>query len=83
LRQDTILRLQVEDKSGVLAKVATILGNQNISIKNMVQKPIDENSANLLLSTHLCNEKDIKEALKVLEDEKLVLSQPAMIRIEE
>ncbi len=77
------LRLQVEDKSGVLAKVATILGNQNISIKNMVQKPIDETCANLLLSTHLCNEKDIKEALKVLEDEKLVLSQPAMIRIEE
>ncbi len=77
------LRLQVEDKSGVLAKVATILGNKNISIKNMVQKPIDETCANLLLSTHLCNEKDIKEALQVLEDEKLVLSQPAMIRIEE
>ncbi len=77
------LRLQVADISGVLAKVATILGNKNISIKNMVQKPIDEAKANLLLSTHLCQEKDIKEALKVLEDEKLVLSPPAMIRIEE
>ncbi|MDD2699486.1 MAG: homoserine dehydrogenase [Arcobacteraceae bacterium] len=77
------LRLQVEDKSGVLAKVATILGNQNISIKNMVQKPIDEKRANLLLSTHLCNEKDIKEALLTLQTENLVLSEPAMIRIEE
>lgn len=77
------LRLQVADISGVLAKVATILGNQNISIKNMVQKPIDEKRANLLLSTHLCKERDIKEALKVLEDENLVLSEPAMIRIEE
>ncbi len=77
------LRLQVEDKSGVLAKVATILGNQNISIKNMVQKPIDETCANLLLSTHLCNEKDIKEALLMLQKENLVLSEPAMIRIEE
>ena len=77
------LRLQVEDKSGVLAKVATILGNQNISIKNMVQKPIDETCANLLLSTHLCNEKDIKEALVALQKENLVLSQPAMIRIED
>jgi homoserine dehydrogenase len=77
------LRLQVEDKSGVLAKVATILGNKNISIKNMVQKPIDETCANLLLSTHLCNEKDIKEALLMLQKENLVLSEPAMIRIEE
>ena len=34
------LRLQVEDKSGVLAKVATILGNKNISIKNMVQNQL-------------------------------------------
>jgi len=77
------LRLQVEDKSGVLAKVATILGNQNISIKNMVQKPLDNNRANLLLSTHLSNEKDIKEALLTLEKENLVLCKPSMIRIEE
>ncbi|MDX9744281.1 MAG: homoserine dehydrogenase [Arcobacteraceae bacterium] len=77
------LRLEVADKSGVLAKVATILGNQDISIKNMVQKPLDENRANLLLSTHLCNEKDIKEALLILQKENLVLSEPAMIRIEE
>ncbi|MBI3874128.1 MAG: homoserine dehydrogenase [Arcobacter sp.] len=77
------LRLHVEDKSGVLAKVATILGNSGISIKNMVQKPFDENSANLLLSTHICKEKDIKEALLNLENEKLVLSKPSMIRIEE
>jgi len=77
------LRLQVEDKPGVLSKVSTILGNRNISIKNMVQKPIDSVSANLLLSTHLCNEKDIKEALEIFEKENLVLSKPAMIRIEE
>ena len=30
------LRLHVEDKPGVLAKVAKILGDKNISIKNMV-----------------------------------------------
>ena len=77
------LRLKVEDKPGVLSKVSTILGDKNISIKNMVQKPIDNISANLLLSTHLCNEKDIKAALEIFEKENLVLSKPAMIRIEE
>jgi homoserine dehydrogenase len=77
------LRLHVEDKSGILAKVATIFGEKNISIENMVQKPYDDVSANLLLSTHESNEKDIKDALLVLEAENLVLSTPAMIRIEE
>jgi homoserine dehydrogenase len=77
------LRLHVEDKSGVLAKVATILGDSGISIKNMVQKPFDEDSANLLLSTHICKEKEIKIALENLEKANLVLSKPSMIRIEE
>ena len=77
------IRLNVEDKSGILARVANVLGEYNISIKNMVQKEADNKSANLLLSTHLAKEKDIKDALAKLEVEKLVLSKPSMIRIEE
>jgi len=77
------LRLNVLDKAGVLANVSKILGDNNISIKNMVQKSYDENSANLLLSTHICNEKDINNALKVLENNNILLQSPAMIRIEE
>jgi len=77
------LRLNVLDKAGVLANVSKILGDNNISIKNMVQKSYDENSANLLLSTHICNEKDINNALKVLENNNILLQEPAMIRIEE
>jgi homoserine dehydrogenase len=77
------LRLEVSDKAGVLAKVASILGNKNISINNMVQKPLANNNANLLLSTHICNEKDIKEAMKELEENNIVSSHPMMIRIEE
>lgn len=77
------VRLHVEDKSGILAKVATIFEKNNISIENMVQKPRKNSSANLLLSTHICKEKDINEALLKLEEEKLVLSSPSMIRIED
>lgn len=77
------LRMQVEDKSGVLAKVSTILGNKDISIKTMLQKSCDESTANLLLSTHTCKEKDIKEALDELESSGVVLATPIMIRIEE
>jgi len=77
------LRLDVEDKSGVLAKVATILGDKNISIKTMIQKGSTSNNVNLLLSTHNCKESDIKAALEELITSGIIKSKPAMIRIEE
>jgi len=77
------LRLDVEDKKGVLAKVATILGDRDISIKTMVQKASKSNTVNLLLSTHECKEIDIKNALLELKNSGVVKTTPAMIRIEE
>jgi len=77
------LRLKVNDKGGVLAQVATILGEVNISIETMLQKPSSNNQANLLLSTHICKEKDIKIALNKLKDSGVVSEIPTMIRIEE
>ncbi|MCT7638584.1 homoserine dehydrogenase [Aliarcobacter butzleri] len=77
------LRLEVADKSGTLAKVATIFGNNSISIENMMQKPLKDLKANLLLTTHTCVEKDILKAIKELENSGVVLTKPNMIRIED
>ena len=77
------LRLEVADKSGTLAKVATIFGNNSISIENMMQKPLKDSKANLLLTTHTCVEKDILKAIKELENSGVVLTKPNMIRIED
>lgn len=77
------LRLEVADKSGTLAKVATIFGNNSISIENMMQKPLKDSKANLLLTTHICVEKDILKAIKELENSGVVLTKPNMIRIED
>ena len=77
------LRLEVADKSGTLAKIATILGDNDISIEAMLQKPLKDGSANLLLTTHISIEKDIMKAIFELENSGVILSKPAMIRIEE
>ncbi|RXJ78426.1 homoserine dehydrogenase [Aliarcobacter skirrowii] len=77
------LRLEVADKSGTLAKVAKIFGDNDISIENMMQKSLKREKANLLLTTHTCVEKDIKKAIDELEHSKVVLTKPAMIRIED
>ena len=82
VRTKYYLRLTVEDKAGVLAKISNILGDRNISIEKMIQKPIDEKSAHILLSTHTSVEKDINDAIKTLEDTSVVTKKPMMIRIE-
>ena len=76
------LRLSVEDKSGVLAKVATILGDKEISIETMMQKQKGKN-ASLLLSTHISREADINEAIATIDKQSFVLEPTAMIRIED
>ena len=77
------LRLEVADKSGTLAKVAKVFGDNDISIENMMQKSKKEQKANLLLTTHICVEKDILKAINELENSGVVLKKPAMIRIED
>ena len=77
------IRMEVEDTSGVLAKVTAILADENISIETMIQKSLtSKNSANLLLSTHISKELDIKNALITLKNSGVVQSMPSMIRIE-
>ena len=49
----------------------------------MLQKPLKNATANLLLTTHICIEKDILKAINELENSGVVISKPAMIRIEE
>jgi homoserine dehydrogenase len=77
------LRLRVEDKAGVLAKIAKILGDKNISIEKMIQKPLNTTCVNLLLATHMSVEKDIVDALQQIEDAGVVTAKPVMIRIED
>ncbi|WP_419678016.1 homoserine dehydrogenase [Aliarcobacter lanthieri] len=83
IRTKYYLRLEVADKSGTLAKVAKVFGDNDISIENMMQKAKKDAKANLLLTTHTCVEKDIIKAINELENSGVVLKKPVMIRIED
>jgi homoserine dehydrogenase len=78
------MRVKVIDEIGVLAKIATILGEFNISIDSFLQKQdkVDSNCATLLFSTHKCKEKDIQLAIQKIEKLPTSKEKPAMIRIE-
>jgi len=75
------LRVNVTDRTGVLAKLTKIFEEHNISIETMLQRPSDNGSANLLISTHLAVEKDIQAMMSTLELLDFVHTKPVMIRI--
>jgi homoserine dehydrogenase len=75
------LRINVNDKAGVLARLTKLFEDNNISIETMLQRPADNNSANLLISTHVAVEKDIQTMIKALEAQEFVNAKPVMIRI--
>ena len=76
------LRIAVKDELGVLEKIAHILAQNNISIESFLQKPRD-GYVKLLFSTHKAVEKDIKNAIKTIEELDFVIKPINYIRIEE
>ena len=78
------LRMQTEDRPGVLADVTRILGDQSISIEAMIQKePSDEIAeATIIMLTHRVKEKNMNQAIKNIEALACVLGQVTRIRME-
>lgn len=84
IRTKYYFRLKVDDNIGILAKITALMSENNISIYSFLQKPKsnDEKFSTLYFTTHLSYEKDAKNFLKLLEDQKYVKNSPFMLRIE-
>ena len=76
------LRMSLFDKPGALAKVATILGNSEISIDRMRQYGHAEGTAPVLIVTHKTTRAALDGALAALAQTDVVATQPVALRIE-
>ena len=61
--QRYFLRMQVLDRPGVLASIASVLGKYGVSIKRVAQKPTADDQAELVLITDQVKEKDFFKAV--------------------
>ena len=78
------LKLKVLDKPGVLAAVTSVLSECSISISSVLQKDSRiEDRVRLLLTTHLCKEQNIKNAISKLKELDVVGDNVSMLRIVE
>jgi homoserine dehydrogenase len=78
------LRLNIADRPGVLAQIARILGEHQISISSAIQKlsdPVAE-TAEIVIITHSAQEKNMQSALSELGKLKVVKEIGSFIRVE-
>jgi homoserine dehydrogenase len=76
------LRMELADKPGALAKVATVLGEEGVSIDRMRQYGHADTTAPVLIVTHRTTRAAIDHAVGRLPATGVVVGDPVAIRIE-
>ena len=77
------IRLSTYDRTGVLAKVSSILSQNGISIQAFLQKEATGGVAKLLFITHISQESSIQHALKEIDSQDFIECKSHFIRIED
>ncbi len=78
------LRLSVVDAAGNFATIADVLGKNNVSIRQVVQKHSDDdtNTVPIIIVTHETKESDIQKAIaELVEKNNCVMNVDALIRV--
>ena len=74
------LHLAVADRPGVLAGVAKVLGDEDVSVKSVVQRGSGEDTR-LVMVIHECLESRFSAALKAIEELDVLRTPPRSIRV--
>ncbi|TKZ19216.1 homoserine dehydrogenase [Shimia litoralis] len=76
------LHLTLEDKPGALAKIATVLGDNGVSIDRMRQTRHNNTNAPVLIVTHKTTRAALDLAVTAMKDTGVMVNDPVALRIE-
>lgn len=76
------LRLIVADRPGVLAAIAGVFGEREVSLASVIQERTIEERAELVLITHRVREQNLQDALKALANLPVVNEIAGVVRVE-
>ncbi|HHW10381.1 MAG TPA: homoserine dehydrogenase [Firmicutes bacterium] len=76
------LNFKVIDRPGVLAAIASILGQNNVSIESVIQKGRRQDPVGLVIVTHSVLERDIRRALAAISELSMVRAIANVMRVE-
>ena len=74
------IRLNASDRPGVMAHITTCLGNEGISIRNLVQRDAVDGCAQIVMITHNAGECAVRKALAAMASDDVRVE--SMIRVE-
>lgn len=75
------MRLQVDDRPGVLAAVTSVFGNNNVSIEQFIQKRKKGDLAEIVVITEEVVERNFNDSLRILETMSMIKDISAIIRV--
>ena len=75
------LRMQFSDKPGVLASVASVLGNNDVGIDRVIQKTKKNGLAELVVITDLVLEKNFRDAITIFNGMSMINEISSIIRV--
>lgn len=76
------ITLEVTDRAGVLAKIASIFADHDVSVETVQQSVSNNNAALLTIMTHVASERDLESVVSSLQRDESVVSVAAVIRVE-
>jgi homoserine dehydrogenase len=77
------IRMQTDDRPGILAQIAGVLARHNISISSVIQKEIHPAHVPLIFMTHEAEESGVLDALRDIKKFDFVHGDVTMIRVED
>jgi homoserine dehydrogenase len=77
------VRMAVRDQPGVMGKIATIFGEEKVSINSVIQKRSEGAVAEIVWETHLVPESAFRTALRRISDLDVVVATSSVIRVQE
>lgn len=80
-RHRYFLRLIVEDRPGILAGVAGVLGNNNVSINQVIQKAAVAGVAELVVITDKVENRHLNDALVIFGEMSMIREVASVIRV--
>ena len=84
IRTRYYFRMDVVDQAGVLARIATVMGENSISISSVIQQESDPSNktAEIVIMTHPAQEKAVQKAMKLINKLDVVKEIGNFIRVE-
>lgn len=76
------VRMQVKDKPGAIARIATVFGDRDVSIESIMQKRTEHSEAEVFWMTHKTTQRAMNQSLAGFEGLEVVREVSSVLRVE-